>query len=182
MPVIKTAFPTHSVLHAPGARFDYFDCYQIRLTDKTGAIKPINVAKAFFSSAPKWVDHLFMLRNKVVVTIGLKTPGKLTNRKEMLDNFHCEPGQRFGLFSVFSKTHHEVVLGEDDKHLNFRVSLLLGQHTSDGTRSLTVTTTVRFNNWFGRLYFLPVQLFHIMIVPAMMKGIVKTLERDNGQH
>jgi hypothetical protein len=61
--------------------------------------------------------------------------------------------------------------------LNFRVSLFLKQQ-APGTnyKELTVSTAVEFNNWFGRLYFLPVPPFHKLIVPAMLKGIVKELE------
>ena len=33
-----------------------------------------------------------------------------------------------------------------------------------------VSTIVRFNNWLGRLYFLPVRPIHRLIVPAMLRN------------
>ena len=47
-----------------------------------------------------------------------------------------------------------------------------------GSKNLTISTTVEYNNWFGKLYFFPVRPFHKLIVPAMLKGIIKKLEKD----
>jgi hypothetical protein len=80
---------------------------------------------------------------------------------------------------VFFKTENEVILGEDYKHLNFRVSLFLEQQINKTNENgLTISTTVQFNNCFVRLYFLPVQPFHKRIVPAMLKGIITELEKS----
>ena len=98
----------------------------------------------------------------------------------MLDNFKCEKCEQLGLFKVFDKTDDEIVLGEDDKHLNFRVSLFIDKQSENKTdKNLIISTTVKFNNWFGRLYFLPVRLFHKLIVPTMLKGIIKNIEQQN---
>lgn len=100
----------------------------------------------------------------MVSIFGLKTSGKLTDRQKQLDAFTCEPGEQLALFKVFNKTDNEVILGEDDKHLNFRVSLFLDHKKSETKKkTLTITTTVEFNNWFGRLYFLPVRPFHNLL-------------------
>jgi hypothetical protein len=170
--------PYKSILNKDRNHYDYIDLYQRPLVDKNNHIGPTEVGKAFFSSGPKWVGKLFGLRNKIVALFGLKTSGKITDRQAQLDNFKCEPGEQLGLFKVFSKTNNEVVIGEDDKHLNFRVSLLLDQVPNDtDKKTLTITTAVKFNNWFGRLYFLPVRPFHKLIVPSMLKGIIKELEK-----
>ncbi|MDD4992804.1 MAG: DUF2867 domain-containing protein [Paludibacter sp.] len=137
---------------------------------------PTDIGKAFFSSGPRWIDKLFILRNKIVAAFGLKTSENETSRQNQVDNFNCEPGEHLGLFTVFNKTENEVILGANDKHLNFRVSLFL-DNTKSGTeqRNLTISTTVEFNNWFGRLYFLPVRTFHRLIVPTILKGIILKL-------
>jgi hypothetical protein len=148
------------------------------VADKNNSIDARKVSKAFFSSSPKWVDKLFGFRNKVVSVLGLKTSVETTNRQEQLDNFKCEAGEQLGLFKVFSSTESEVILGEDDKHLNFRISLFIEPHkTEKGKKNLTIATVAEFNNWFGRLYFLPVKPFHKLIVPAMLKGIIEALEK-----
>ncbi|NJM80195.1 MAG: DUF2867 domain-containing protein, partial [Flavobacterium sp.] len=41
-------------------------------------------------------------------------------------------------------------MGEDDKHLNFRISLFLKQLETDAIKKqITITTVVIYNNWFG---------------------------------
>ena len=180
MTIVKTNFPSSSILTNNHKKYNYFDSFQGTLFDGEHKFKPIDVVKAFFSTGPTWVGKLFNLRNKIVSIFGLKTSGKLVDRKMQLDNLKCEPGEQLGLFRVFNSTDKEIVLGEDDKHLNFRVSLYLEQSLTDQLRKdLTISTTVEFNNWFGRLYFLIVKPFHQIIVPYMMKGIIKELEKQN---
>jgi hypothetical protein len=79
------------------------------------------------------------------------------------------------LFKVFDVTPQEVLLGEDDKHLNFRVSFLI-EKLGEEEFQLTLITVVNFNNFFGKLYFFPVKPFHKIIVPTMLKGIVRVLK------
>jgi len=126
------------------------------------------------------VGQLFNLRNKIVAKFGLKIPDGTNDPQEQLKNFRCEPGERIGLFKVFASHENEVILGEDDKHLNFRISLFLEKFSDKNSKkNLTVSTTVVFNNWLGRVYFLPVRPFHSLIVPTILKGIIKDLEKRN---
>ncbi len=175
MKITKVNFPSNSLLN--NTVYEYVDSYQGNYIDAQNQISSTDIGKAFFTSAPNWTAKLFELRNKIVSLFGLKTDGKVKNRKELLDNFNCEPSERLGLFKVYHKTENEVILGEDDKHLNFRISLLKEKdlNTVD-TMKLTISTTVKFNNWFGKLYFLPVKPFHQIIVPRMLKGIIAQLE------
>lgn len=178
MTIQQTELPGKSILNKDGKKCDYIDSYQGVFSTKKDTISPTEIGKAFFTGGPKWVGKLFTLRNKIVGLFGLKTPGKITDRQKQLDNFKCEPGEQLGLFKVFSKTNNEVVLGEDDKHLNFRVSLFLDQQDENQSRkTLIISTTVKFNNWLGRLYFLPVRPFHKLIAPTMLKGIIRELEK-----
>ncbi|EKT4498015.1 DUF2867 domain-containing protein [Flavobacterium psychrophilum] len=178
MKIVKTTLPNNSILNTTGKKYDYVDSFQGMFNDIENQITSVDIGKAFFSSGPKWVEKLFALRNKIVSIFGLKTSDNLISREKQLENFNCEPGEHLGLFKVFAKTENEVILGEDDKHLNFRVSLFFNQQTiGTENKDLIVSTTVEFNNWFGRLYFLPVRPFHKLIVPAMLKGMIKELEK-----
>jgi hypothetical protein len=177
MKTLKTGLPTNSLLYHNRQQYDYVDSFEGSLKDYSNQFTSVDVAKAFFSSSPKWIEKLFAFRNKLVSVFELKTSGKITDRAQQLNNFKCEKGESFGLFKVFNKTDNEVILGEDDKHLNFRVSLhLSGQGSVSSKRNLTISTTVVFNNWFGRLYFMPVRPFHALIVPSMLKAVIKELE------
>lgn len=127
------------------------------------------VVKSFFSAGPRWISLLFQVRNKIVKIFGLKTSGKSTDREAQLKAFKCEPGERLGLFKVFEKTENEVIIGEDDKHLNFRISFLLDKKTA----AIQMTTAVKFHNRFGKAYFFLIKPFHKIIAPLMLKNIVK---------
>lgn len=177
MKIFQSELPKDSVLQIKGTTYDYQDAFQCAVNDKNDKLEPADVCNAFFSSAPKWVKRLFTLRNKIVGVLGLKTDGENNDNESVIRTLKCEPGDRIGLFKVFEKNQNEVIIGEDDKHLDFRVSLYLRQSvTIPGVKDLTISTTVVFHNRLGRLYFVPVKPFHKLIVPTMLKGIVRELE------
>ena len=176
MKIHKTELPKNSKLNINHKKYDYVDSFKEEVIDSLKNINSDNVAKAFFSSSPKWVGILFILRNEIVGIFGLKTSGKISDIQKRLDNFKYETNERLGLFKVFSKTENEIIMGEEDKHLNFKISLLISNLNKEQTRKeITISTAVEFNNWFGKLYFLPVKPLHKLIVPAMLKGMVKQL-------
>lgn len=180
MKILKTSLPNNSILNTSNKEYDYVDSFQGVLNDNENKFTSTDIGKAFFSSGPKWVGRLFILRNKIVSIFGLKASGNITDREQQLENFKCEPGEQLGLFKVFATTENEVILGEDDKHLNFRVSLILNPtEKKTEKKDLIVSTTVEFNNWLGRLYFIPVRPFHKLIVPTMLKGMIRELEKQN---
>ncbi len=167
MTIKKVSFPEQSILFK--TRYDYSDSYSGDLKN-TKTITPENLGQAFFSSSPKWVGALFALRNKIVSVFGLKTGDSL----QEISNNAFDKGDYIGLFKVIDKNNNELVLGEDDKHLDFRVSLFVDSKTQN--KKLIITTTVIFNNWFGKLYFFPVKPFHKFIVQSMLKKTIKELE------
>lgn len=112
----KTDFPSNSLL-GNSIEYDFVDSYGI-LINTQKEIDSTTAGKAFFSGSPSWVGKLFNLRNKIVRIFGLKVSTPPVNPEKALANFKCEPGEQLGLFKVFEKNQHEVILGEDDKHLN----------------------------------------------------------------
>ncbi len=175
MKIEKVNLPKNSILAKTD--YDYVDSYKSDVKDNQNNIDSLTVGKAFFSSSPKWIESLFNLRDRLVSIFELKTSGAIKNKEELLNNFKGTVGERLGLFKVFSKTDTELILGEDDKHLNFRVSLILDK-IEPSKKSLIISTTVKYNNWFGKLYFLPVKPFHKLIVPTMLKGTIKEIEKE----
>ncbi|WP_046745794.1 DUF2867 domain-containing protein [Kordia zhangzhouensis] len=171
----KVSLPKESILN--NSNFEYVDSFQTIYHDPLNQISSKDIAIAFFNGTPKWTETLFSIRNKIVSIFGLKTPNKTQDRERILHNFQCKPGERIGLFKVYHTNANEVIMGEDDKHLNFRISLLKDSNADNVTeKKLTISTTVTFNNWFGKLYFLPVKPFHKLIVPKMLKGIVHQID------
>jgi len=176
MKIKKTEFPEKSILFKEKKDFDYVDSFEGKLANYNRNIDISEIGRAFFTSGPKWGKKMFAFRNKAMGIFGLKT-GSENETKQTERDFKCEVGERAGLFKVFDKNSNEIVLGEDDKHLDFRVSLLIDRSKKHPEENLlTISTTVKYHNWLGVLYFLPVRPFHKLIVPAMLKNIISRLE------
>lgn len=167
MRVDQVRFPQESILSQNKA--DYTDSFSLILHDPTDAIRPVEVGRAFFYTAPDWIESLMHFRNRVVSVFGLKT-GEKKSKEEVVRAFTGKEGETIGFFKVFKLLPEELVMGEDDRHLNFRVSCLL-RMIEGGKKELVLSTTVHYNHWFGRFYFFFVKPFHRLIVPAMMKAI-----------
>jgi len=177
MEIIKTKIPENSLLFPDKNRYNYIDSYEGIINDKNNTISIVDVAKIFIKPGPKWIGYLLLLRNKIVSLFGLKN--EIGDTKQ-LDSFKFEPGEQAGLFRVITRTNDEIILGEDDKHLNFRVSLFLeGSGNNEANKIVTVTTIVIYNNWFGRLYFFVVKPFHKLIVSKMLKKNLQKLELNS---
>jgi hypothetical protein len=123
------------------------------------------VSKLVFGTMPKWVEVLMKLRNTIVKIFGLKA--------EKPEDFHPDfkIGGYVGFFQIFSIQKNEIMLGADDKHLNFRVSIY---NSNDNQFNIKVTTLVQYNNRFGRIYMAIVKPFHHLVVKRMVKQAYKS--------
>ena len=121
------------------------------------------LGRAFRKAMPWWALALLALRNVLVGWTGLKTgrEGK---------------AEGYGVFDIF-KTLEEgrdfIVLGEEDKHLDFRVIVRLAK--GEVAQTVSTTTLVRFNNRAGRAYYFFVKPFHKLIVGSMMRRTARLL-------
>jgi len=159
--------------HLNREKFDYYDSFQGEYQDKNKQVTIVELTQAFFTASPKWVDRLFQLRNDIVSLIGLKTSPNSLKKSFIPSSF--EVNDSVGFFKILKKTEHEIIFGEDDKHLNFKVSLFQESSTHVIQR-FTCTTIVKYHNWFGRLYFFCIKPFHKLIVPSIMKQMIKKVE------
>ncbi|MDR1385686.1 MAG: DUF2867 domain-containing protein [Planctomycetaceae bacterium] len=137
--------PENSTIFTGFETTDYCDSYRItKLTDDTAT----QVMLQFFK-LPKWANGLLSLRNLITKPFGLKT----------------EWGT---VFPIIDQNGNEVLMGVDDKHLNFRVSVLIDRERSH----ICITTAVHYNNRWGKMYFLIIKPFHRIIVHSMIKRLL----------
>ena len=159
----STSFPTESVL-APGlATYDYADSYSLDLSRDISVDEAVN---AFCGPLPTAVRILMSTRDFVAGRLGLKTSRGYAAGDPSAPVV-CRPGDRMGLFLVMGRHEREIVLGEDDSHLDFRVSVLVRP------RSVVVSTVVTYNNRLGRIYFAAVKPFHRWIVSRTLPADFK---------
>jgi hypothetical protein len=170
----STEFPDASLVYKSFSRIDFKDAYTCKF-DSNKQLVVDNVVTAFFNASSPIISSLFTLRNRLMKPFGFKIADVDSNKKaEQLKQFKVQIGNVLGLFKVMDRSDNEVLLGEDDKHLNFRISFLLVKHPKNQNEySFTLSTAVLINNSFGRLYFFFIKPIHKFIVPGMMRRIIK---------
>jgi hypothetical protein len=146
-------FPVNSNIAKDFGNINYCDSYQITFPTKQSAEQ---IASKIFK-LPKWGAILMKIRDLAVGIFGLKT------EKDAPDNLEL-------FFPVIEKTPDEVVMELEDKHLNFRVSILIDRANS----YIYITTLVHYNNCFGTLYFAIIKPFHRIMVKASIKNGMKS--------
>jgi len=169
--VTAVALPSPSLVERALLPCHYFDAFSV--DTPAGTFGDVDSLARASAQLPRWVDWLMALRNRVVRVFGLitepaETPLDAADRAIV-------PGSAVGIFLVLARSADEILMGLDDKHLDFRFALTL-QTRTDGERAIA-TTTVRFNNIWGRLYFAVVKPFHKLIIPTMLRSAVASRAR-----
>ena len=161
----KVPVPRQSELQAAIRQAHYCDCY--RMAVPTTNITLDDAVRAFFHGAPAWVRLAMVMRDKVMGHFGYHTQGP--EPPHDLAGVRFEPGTTLGLFHIFARYQQELIMGSDDRHLNFLVSILLVKEP-DRTW-VYITTTVQLHNAMGRLYFALIKRPHQLVVRSMMRNI-----------
>lgn len=176
--VRQVPVPTDSLAARAFERPDYADAFRVAL--RNPELRWVDTcAREVFLATPGWAMALMALREWAAARIGLKTAPRRTSPQEVED-FVFRTGNRLALFEVRDRTCEEILLGEDDRHLDFRVSLRL-ERAGRG-RWLTVSTVVRFHGWRGRAYFLLVRPFHGLIVRSMLRRAARRIDAPAAGH
>ena len=143
------------------------DAYSIELP--TGAsTDPELLARFIFAHQAPWIGTLITIRDALVGGFGLKTAKHLTS-------LSAKSGAgRLSIFRMYSTSPTEVVLGEDDKHLDFRLSVLCSRPSSPGAkRHLILSTVVHCHNRLGRLYIFLIAPFHRLVVQSSLRSAAR---------
>ena len=108
---------------------------------------------------------LLIVRNKVASLAGLDAP-TTTEFLHVGIRDRYVVGEKIGVWPIFALSENEVVVGRDNKHMDFRLSVLKVLD-SDGT-SVVVSTICWVHNLFGKLYLFFVVPFHRYGVRKLM--------------
>ncbi|MBD9470129.1 DUF2867 domain-containing protein [Pseudoxanthomonas sp. PXM01] len=119
---------------------------------------------------PGWFEGLMTVRNRAMRLLGMKDLGHIRAVGTADD---VQVGERAGIFTVFGHVRDELVLGDEDRHL--RVSLSLQLKRGPAPAKLYCATVVERPNRLGRLYMLPVDPIHRLIVPCLLQRYARRL-------
>ncbi len=140
----------------PGATFA--DAFSVDVDD--AELDANTAATRALSETPPWIAGLLTLRNALVRPFGLvgtDETGKLAT-------------DRIGFFPCLSRAPERIVLGLNDKHLDFRIAVDV-QTLNPGSKRVIATTVVKPHNVLGRTYLTSIMPFHKLIVPIMLARV-----------
>ena len=145
-PVSATTLPAQSQLHERMQYNDFMDCYSV-----DSALSPRPAAE-IITDFPGWARFLLQIRRIVTTPFGLSNDGP-------------PAADKIGPFPVEMENEHELIAGFNDKHLDFRVSVI----SQNG--KVYLATWVHPHNIGGRLYLAAIMPFHIMIARNALKRV-----------
>jgi hypothetical protein len=164
MIVVECEVPSSSMLNREPMQHAYFrDSYRVPLSRREIGI--VDIFFAIFGHHPLWMKLLLIVRNKVASLAGLDAPAA----SEIL---HVEikeryaVGEKIGAWPIFWLSEHEIVAGRDNKHLDFRISVL--KVPEDDRMSVVVSTICSVHNRAGKLYLFFIIPFHRYGVRKLM--------------
>lgn len=137
--------------------YSFADCFVIK-TDKS--LSAEQAAKIAIEKGPKWVKPLMMLRNLIVSPLGLKTNAPINQSQ-----------QAIGMFPIIYKSENKLVMGFDDKHLDFKI--VVEVESNNSTNFIYSSTYVQTHNLLGKAYLFAVKPFHKIIVASSLRLLDK---------
>ncbi len=166
--ITAVALPVESELARCYESTHLADAYAIQLPFGSST-RPELLANFIFANPARWVIQLMKVRDVLVSGFGLKTSDQSARAKP------DGKARRVGIFRIYNTNAHEIVLGEDDRHLDFRLSVLCTAPPSPlGQHRLTLSTVVHCHNRLGRLYILVIAPFHRAVVKSFLRRAARS--------
>jgi hypothetical protein len=168
MSVVKCDIPPTSALDHRLVELAYFrDSYLAPLGHPQAGI--VDIFIDIFAHHPKWMKMLLLVRNSIASLFGLTTPkASEIIHFEIKDSYQV--GDKMGVWPIFTLSDTEIIVGRDNKHLDFRLSVL---KISEGEfTGVVVSTVCTVNNTFGKIYLFFIVPFHKWGVQQIMSNAV----------
>jgi len=157
--VDRVGIPEDSALNYIFPGPDYEDAFRIELPAHFAGDVDLVAHSVARSMRPSWM-------------------GKVRPKAE--EALRLNPGSALGHWPVHLRRDDEIVLGLDRSFIDLRLSLILRQEES--CFSVTASTAAQYDNWVGRLYFIPVRYGHqIVLADTMRKTRVMLMASPHGE-
>ena len=168
MCVIECDVPTSSALSRDMIRSAYFhDSYRVPLARRKLTI--VEIFFALFGHTPRWMKVLLIVRNAIARWCGLEAPTVAEILKPAVRASY-DVGDKIGPWPIFFIDDNEIVAGRDNKHLDFRLSLL---RVTDGDgESVVLSTICSVHNLAGKIYLFFIVPFHRTGVRSLLANAV----------
>lgn len=165
--ILQVPCPTDSAIASwlPGA--DLADAFAVDLTKSDAARGIEALARSTLGRPAPWIRLLLSIRNTIMRPLGVKSSAQLQEQAVAAGADHIN------FFRVIETSETEIVLGEDDRHLDFRASLLLRSRVDGEGAQLVATTVVRCHNLTGRIYLRTIAPFHRQVIRSNLASAAR---------
>jgi len=154
--------PADSLIASLFAGADLLDAYAVALP--SDASRDIGLlARAVLGQPAPWFRSLLRMRDAAVGRFGVKTSQQFRAEAKAIGAEHIDS------FRVRARSERELVVGEDDRHLDFRASVLLRPRLTEPGLELVATTVVHCHNSLGRVYLAVIRPFHHLVVRSNLQ-------------
>lgn len=168
MTIARCAFPSASVVDRGLIDSAYFqDSYRGPLSRPRANVTDIFLA--IFAHHPIWMKLILIVRHRIVALFGLEVPAMSDVVHPTLRSDY-RVGDTIGVWPIFALTNSELVAGRDNKHLDFRLSVL--KELNGDEASVVVSTICIVHNWFGKAYLMLIVPFHKLGVQLLLSRAV----------
>lgn len=159
--MITLADSTVRVL-APVETLDYFDTRSAHLARE---VTPLEVWNLMMDGPQPVLKLAFRVRDAVSRLFGVKSIGGFTGKT------HCtaQVGAYLDFFLIEYSDDTTLVLTERDRHLDVMTCV------STQGQTVSITSSVRVHNLFGRVYMIPVGVAHKIIVTRLLNKLKQRL-------
>jgi Protein of unknown function (DUF2867) len=156
MHLVKCDIPSASVLKRDVIAAAYFrDSYRAPLGRANASV--IDIFFSIFGHRPLWMKTPLIIRNKIASLCGLDAPTTAEIIHPEIKSSY-QVGDKIDAWPIFSLSETELVAGHNNKHLDFRLSVL---KVADGKSvSVVVSTICTVHNAFGKIYLFFIVPFH----------------------
>ncbi|MGB0391205.1 MAG: DUF2867 domain-containing protein [Salibacteraceae bacterium] len=160
---------------------DYEDNFQLRTDLLKNVPTPKDCMVAFFNSFSPFLIKMIVFREVIAKKLGLKTEGNTTSseRRKLLDEFEGNIGDSIAIFEVLAKNEKELMTGQTDKHLDFKLSFI--SYLENDQKIVELATTVKFHGLLGKVYFFFVKPFHRFFMRGLLKRMSSKLVENEKQ-
>ena len=152
-------------LVAPREELDFYDARGIDLPRPMTALEAWNIA---MRKPLPGVALAFRIRDAISSLFGVKRIGGFSGQQ----NRTPIVGDKLDFFLVERNEPECLTLSERDRHLEVVTCI-----TTHGQR-LTITSSVKVHNGFGKVYMIPVAPAHKLIVSTMLRRMQRELDGD----
>ncbi|WP_052421078.1 DUF2867 domain-containing protein [Paraburkholderia ferrariae] len=156
--VLLIPTPMAAIRASELTRIDFSDAYSGRANRIY--VDAEQAARAVFADQPPMAGWLMALRNKIVAPFGLRASIDFSDRGL----------GKIDVFPIISRSGTEVVVGGDDKHLDFRIWIRI--QPGEKGAEVTIATLVKINHPLGWVYLIIIMPFHKLLSRLLLKRAV----------